>query len=127
MLSSGQEFNKKFLDSKHVLKVCFKPSMKNKDLYFYQLLFCLAGSKLEILNECTYDTQGDLTQIFPTFSNPILNLNFYISADPKSAYVSNIQQNSMYRIMYQSQILPPGPHFIITLIYMANFRLKKIL
>ena len=27
------------------------------------------------------DTQGDLTQIFPTFSNPILNLNFYINAD----------------------------------------------
>ena len=41
------------------------------------------------------DTQGDLTQIFPTFSNPILNLNFYINADRKSTYVSNIQQNSV--------------------------------
>ena len=40
-------------------------------------------------------TQGDLTQIFPTFSNPILNLNFYINVDPKSTYMSNIQQNSV--------------------------------
>ena len=29
-------------------------------------------------------TQGDLTPNFPTFSNPILNLNFYINADPGS-------------------------------------------
>ena len=29
------------------------------------------------------------------------------------------------RIMYQSQILPPGPHFIVTLISMANFWSKK--
>ena len=43
---------------------------------------------------CKPCTQGDLTQIFPTFSNQILNLNFYINADPKSTYVSNIQQNS---------------------------------
>ena len=28
--------------------------------------------------------------------------------------------------MYQSQILPPGSHFIITLIYMAHFRPQKI-
>ena len=28
--------------------------------------------------------------------------------------------------MYQAQILPPGPHFIITLNYMANFRSKNI-
>ena len=61
-------------------------------------------------------TQGDMTQIFPTISNPIqLNLNFYINADPKSTYKSNI---------YQSQILPPGPHFEITLIYVTNFRSK---
>ena len=29
MLSSGQDFNKNFLDSKHVLKVYFKPRRKN--------------------------------------------------------------------------------------------------
>ena len=28
--------------------------------------------------------------------------------------------------MYQSQILPPGPHFMITLIYLANLRSKNI-
>ena len=40
-------------------------------------------------------TLGDLTQIFPTFSNLILNLSFYTNADPKSTYMSNIQQNSV--------------------------------
>ena len=30
----------------------------------------------------------DLTPIFPTFSNPLLNLNFYINADPGSTDVS---------------------------------------
>ena len=40
-------------------------------------------------------TQGDLSQIFPTFSNPILYWNFYIKVDSKSTYMSNIQQNSV--------------------------------
>ena len=31
LLSSGQHFNNNFLDSKHVLKVYFKPSRKNQD------------------------------------------------------------------------------------------------
>ena len=39
-------------------------------------------------------TLGDLTQIFPTFSNLILNLSFYRNADPKSTYMSNIQPKS---------------------------------
>ena len=33
-LSSGQEFDENFLDSKHVFKVYFKPSRKNKDFVF---------------------------------------------------------------------------------------------
>ena len=40
-------------------------------------------------------TQGDFTPIFPTFSNPILNLNFYINSDPGSIYLSNIRQNRL--------------------------------
>ena len=40
-------------------------------------------------------TLGDLTQIFPTFSNLILNLRFYTNADLKSTYLSNILQNSV--------------------------------
>ena len=36
-LSSGQDFEKNFLDSKHVLKVCFKPSRKNQDFWFLPL------------------------------------------------------------------------------------------
>ena len=38
LLSSGQDFSKKFLDSKHVLKVTFKPSRKNQKKYFYHFL-----------------------------------------------------------------------------------------
>ena len=41
--SSGQEFDEKFLKSKHVLKVFFKPSRKNKDFIFTSFYFaCLA-------------------------------------------------------------------------------------
>ena len=35
MLSSGQEFDEKLLDSKHDLKVIFKPSKKNKDFFIF--------------------------------------------------------------------------------------------
>ena len=41
-------------------------------------------------------TMGDLTPIFPTFSNLLLNLSFYTNADPKSRYLSNIQQNKVW-------------------------------
>ena len=34
LLSSEQDFGKKLLDSKHVLKVFFKPIRKNPDFYF---------------------------------------------------------------------------------------------
>ena len=34
LLSSGQDFGKNFLDSKHVLKVYFNPSRKNPDFLF---------------------------------------------------------------------------------------------
>jgi hypothetical protein len=34
LLSSGQEFDEKFLDPKHVLKVNFMPRRKNKDFVF---------------------------------------------------------------------------------------------
>ena len=39
LLSSGQDFVKNFLDSKHVLKVYFKPSGKNQDFSFSPLPF----------------------------------------------------------------------------------------
>ena len=42
---SGQDFGKKFLDSKHVLKVSFKPSRKNSDFYFYHFPLSLSGWK----------------------------------------------------------------------------------
>ena len=72
-----------------------------------------------------YFTQGDLTQIFPTFSNPKLNLNFYMNGDLGSTWVSNFLQNSIELCMHQSQILPLGPHFAIRLISMTHFRSKK--
>jgi hypothetical protein len=37
LLSSEQEFDEKFLDSKHVLKVYFKPSRKNQNFGFLPL------------------------------------------------------------------------------------------
>ena len=46
LLSSGQEFDKRFLDSKHVLKMYFKPSRKNPDFfYFYHFPLSLSGWK----------------------------------------------------------------------------------
>ena len=43
LLSSEQDFGKKLLDSKHVLKVCFKPIRKNPDFYFENFLLSLSG------------------------------------------------------------------------------------
>ena len=75
---------------------------------FPSVQLCKLGSILVVIFKVC--TQGDLTQFFPTFSNPILNLNFYINADPKSTYVSNIQQNSVelcanLRFFHQAPIL----------------------
>ena len=50
LLSSGQEFDKKFLDSKHVLKVYLKPSRKNKDFVF--LTVPILPGWLKILHLC---------------------------------------------------------------------------
>ena len=54
-------------------------------------------------------TLGDLTQNFPTFSKPILNLDFYIKTDPGSTQVSNIQENNVesctnFRFCHQAPI-----------------------
>jgi hypothetical protein len=48
LLSSGQEFDEKFLDSKHVLKVNFKPSRKQK--YFVLLPVPILPGRLKILH-----------------------------------------------------------------------------
>ena len=52
---------------------------------------------------------------FPIFSNPILNSNFYIFADPGSTYVGVKYYVKQCRIVYQSHILPPAPQFGIRL------------
>ena len=36
-----------------------------------------------------YGTQGHLTQIFPTFPNTIVNLDFYMKTDSGLSWVSN--------------------------------------
>ena len=36
-----------------------------------------------------HGTQGHLTQIFPTFPNPIVNLDFHMKTDPGLSWVSN--------------------------------------
>ena len=58
----------------------------------------------------SHRTQGDLTPNFPTFSKPILNLDFYINVDPGSTQVSNVQENSVesctnVRFCHQAPIL----------------------
>ena len=50
MLSSGQNFGKKFLDSKHVLKVYFKPSRKNQIFLFEPLSSVLVWLKILLLS-----------------------------------------------------------------------------
>ena len=37
----------------------------------------------------THSTQGHLTQIFPTFPNTIVNLDFYMKTDSGLSWVSN--------------------------------------
>ena len=51
LLSSGQDFNKKFLDSKHGLKVYFKPSRKNQNFLFLPLPSKLASLKNDHLTQ----------------------------------------------------------------------------
>ena len=46
MLSSGQDFGKKLLDSKHVLKVYFKPRRKNQKLLFFPLCSVVVGVRI---------------------------------------------------------------------------------
>ena len=50
LLSSGQDFGKKFLDSKHVLKVYLKPSRKNPKISFLPLCSELVRLKILHLN-----------------------------------------------------------------------------
>jgi hypothetical protein len=50
LLSSGQEFDEKFLYSKHVLKAYFKPSKKNTDFGFLPLPSMLVRLKNPYLN-----------------------------------------------------------------------------
>ena len=51
ILSLGREFDKKFLDLKHVLKVYFKPSKKNPDFGFLSLSSKPIWLKIDYLNE----------------------------------------------------------------------------
>ena len=71
MLSSGQDFGKKFLDSKHVLKVYLMPSRKYFFISFLPL--CSVLVRLKILHLiCKYGTIQDLVyRIFLDFSQLI--------------------------------------------------------
>jgi hypothetical protein len=51
LLSSGQDFDKNFLDLKHVLKVYFKPSWKNPDFGFLPLPSVLVWLKKPYLTD----------------------------------------------------------------------------
>ena len=48
------DFSKTVLDSKHVLKVCFKPSMKSQDFLFLQICYEPVWLKIFPLSEGNY-------------------------------------------------------------------------
>jgi hypothetical protein len=64
LLSSGQDFSKKFLDSKHVLKVYFKPSRKNQNFLFLPLCSELVWLKILHLRDSFFQTSIYLTSLF---------------------------------------------------------------
>ena len=75
MLSSGQDFGKNFLDSKHVLKVYFKPSRKNPDFYFLFLPLSseLVWLKTRHLNCCPQ------IELFPNSCQyPFIKINYLV-------------------------------------------------
>ena len=66
MLSSGQDFDKNFLDSKHFLKVYFKPSRKNQDFLFLPLLLkpvSLANGHLTVRENTKYQNKKEQTNL----------------------------------------------------------------
>jgi hypothetical protein len=73
LLSSGQEFDERFLDSKHVLKVNCKPSRKNKDLVSLQVP--ILPGWLKILHLRAYDDW-----IFNNLIHPFKYSTFFIKS-----------------------------------------------
>ena len=72
LLSSGQDFGKKFLDSKHVLKVYFKPSRKNQNFLFLPLCSVVVWLKiLHLMDKIPYFS-------FPTFQWYDLSYDFIL-------------------------------------------------
>ena len=66
MLSSGQDFDKNFLDSKHFLKVYFKPSRKNQDFLFLPLPLkpvSLANGHLRVRENTKYQNKKEQTNL----------------------------------------------------------------
>ena len=58
-------------------------SGKNERKLYFESRIELLSTK-STLESCSSKecTQGDLPQTFPTFSNPILNLDFYVETHP---------------------------------------------
>ena len=77
-LKKSTNLNDKEIETRHEEFNKMFPNRKGGNLAIMLEDFCQKTVK-------TKGTQGDLTPIFPTFSNPILNLSFYINADPGSA------------------------------------------
>ena len=66
------------------IKVVWCPIKLGIDLVVLDLAYYVIGLKTQCL--CT---QGHLTQIFPTFPNTIVNLDFYMKTDSGLSWVSN--------------------------------------
>ena len=88
MLSSGQEFDEKFLDSKHVLKVSFKPSRKKKYFCIFTSSYFACRAQDSSLNNCFLGHQSEIKVFkfgfqnlcFPaSVSNPNCCFIFHVS------------------------------------------------
>ena len=77
-LSSGQDYDKNVLDSKHVLKVYFKPSRKIPDFLFLPLSFELVWLKIGYLRWWWHDTERNIRSghCIAIFSYCQLSLSF---------------------------------------------------
>ena len=88
MLNSGQEFDEKFLDSKHVLKVYFKPSRK-KNIFDFTTSYFACLAQVSPLNTVFLIPQN---QCYP--GTPCTGCEVFIR-DLKSSIICQLQGNNL--------------------------------
>ena len=87
LLSSGQDFSKKFIHSKHVLKVYLKPSRKNPKISFLPLCSKLVRLKILHLRDTYYNFWNTLDRIILCTFNTLWIGNSYYLCIPQHCTV----------------------------------------